>query len=617
MTAAKGFTPELKADVINLHKKYNFSEDEYDVFKLNNQGQWDADQLLAFKDFLEKEDARKQKVAARSGPSGDGKKRKPALLGAGLNSIMQHQLNLALGRTAAVARTAETHTPYPKRLRDVRDDLAGTPARGTPDPPPKPMRISLMKSVNEGNLEKPAPTDRPVKLEVLGDSMLWTGKRRGAYSWMDESLEERATHRDAQLVAMEAAVVAAMRERHQSADQEEELLTGTVGVPTQSEAVLCGRVVCEGLEGRLNERSILLEGSRASSMGARVQLSVQGCPHVAAFPGQIVGVVGRSGMAGTTFHARDFLPGLPLPAPPAEGSSGAAPQQQEALHALVLAGPYCLRDGLDFTPLEQALEHAVRERPQVLVLVGPFLDAGNQKVSSGDTTLPGEDDPVSFEELYAQHLLPLLERGLAPLRGGARPTEVLLVPSLEEVLCFHPLPQPPLDVSLAPVLQGTADGPRNLERLRKLGVQFLPNPAHVRINGVQVSITSADALSPLLRELVLRPEGKKIEEALRLLLYQRSLLPVVPRDPPQVSEIRSAAFQFPDQDRLPEVCIFPSAMGFHGSVVENTVFVNPGSLCRPAALGSFAELWLAPPKRHGSLRERARVDIQKVNETPK
>lgn len=342
-------------------------------------------------------------------------------------------------------------------------------------------------------------------------------------------------------------------------------------------------------------------------MGARVQLNSQECQQVAAFPGQIVGVLGRTGMAGTTFHARQFLPGLP---PPVASTT----LQTESLHTVVLAGPYCLRNGLDFTPLEQALEHAARERPQVLILLGPFLEAGNTKVTSGDTTLPGEDDPVSFEDLYAQHLLPLLERCLAPLCRG-RQTEVLVVPSLEEVLCSHPLPQPPLDVALGPHLQNTQSGTRSLDRLKSLGVKFLPNPAFVRINGVQVCLTSADAVTPLLRELVLRPAGNKIEEALRLLLHQRTLFPVVPRDPPQVSERRSDALNFPDQDRLPDVCIFPSAVGTaNGTVVESTVFVNPGSLCRPAALGSFAELWLAPPKAGANLRQRARVDIQKVNE---
>ena len=80
-----------------------------------------------------------------------------------------------------------------------------------------------------------------------------------------------------------------------------------------------------------------------------------------------------------------------------------------------------------------------------------------------------------------------------------------------------------------------------------------------RLACIEVSATSADAISPLLREVVLRPEGRKIEEAhgpvegnhcrnqlhaaccqaLHLLLKQRCLFPVVPRDPPQVYRSKS------------------------------------------------------------------------------
>ena len=50
------------------------------------------------------------------------------------------------------------------------------------------------------------------------------------------------------------------------------------------EVVLCGRIACEGLEGKLNERSLLLEG-RASAGGASTRLSVSECPAVSVFPG--------------------------------------------------------------------------------------------------------------------------------------------------------------------------------------------------------------------------------------------------------------------------------------------------------------------------------------------
>ncbi|CAE8639127.1 unnamed protein product, partial [Polarella glacialis] len=195
-------------------------------------------------------------------------------------------------------------TPNPKRMREA-DILseAGMPARGTPDPPPKHLQVSLKSSVNVGNLEKPSLSSA-ASFQLLGNSELWTGTRQGAYTWMDEALPDRAARRDEQLQEMEGLVVAAVQARRTG---EGVAAVGTVGVPSQAETVLCGRIVCEGLEGRLNERSMLLEGSRASSNGARVQLNVAECQRLAAFPGQIVGVLGRSGMAGTTFHARDFV----------------------------------------------------------------------------------------------------------------------------------------------------------------------------------------------------------------------------------------------------------------------------------------------------------------------
>ncbi|CAK0868470.1 unnamed protein product, partial [Prorocentrum cordatum] len=469
------------------------------------------------------------------------------------------------------------------RLEAAADGLGPGPrsagGAGLDSPPPvrRPQyRFTPKSSVSDGSSgdekhedAKGAPLP-PAEVRLLGDPALWSGKRQGAYSWMDESLEDRTAARDRRLSTLEGHIVAALQARPGG----EGIAVGQVGVPSQAEVAMCGRIVCEGLDGRLNERSLLLEGSRAAAKGARVQLSVADCASLAAFPGQIVGVVGRSGgMMGTTFHAKELIPGIP-PAP-------VAAKNERPVRMLVAAGPFCLRDGLDYAPLEQqVLEHAASQRPQVLVLMGPFLDAGNQKVLSGETCLPGSDEPCPYEEFYERRLLPLLRRGLAPLRQG---------PSPVEVLCFHPMPQPPLDTALEPLGLGDA-----LQPLRRLGVKFLPNPAHVQVNGLRVSLTSADALTPVLREIVLRPpQGKKIEEAHRLLLRQRSLFPAVPRDPAQVSEARSGALDFPDLLE-PDVCIFPSLSGTPtGAFVDSSVFVNPGSLCRPAALGTFADLRVA------------------------
>jgi len=594
------FPADAQAKVLELHSRFQFDKDNLEVFDLNH-GELTVEKLGAFESLLEQEARTKaKKVGVKSLDSAPAKRKLPP-------AALPSELSAMLG--GALAVEVQKVQPEPKRVKDdsqadvqvsqvpdAKEPVPKEPASSSPDRARRPLEVSLKKSVNSDIVLLASDKSQPVTIEVLGDkTILETGsKRRAAYAWMDEPLNERKETHDTRLQAFGAKVASAVQARHPDAN----LSVGTIGVPVQSEVVLSGRVVCEGLEGRLNERSILLEGCRDDGSISRVQLNVGNCESVTAFPGQIVGVVGRSGMSGANFHARDFIAGLP-PTPPAP-----AKDTERPLHMLVAAGPYCLRDSLDYAPLEQLLQHAARKQPQILVLLGPFVDAANVKVSSGNTVLPGEQEPRSYEEIYRNHVLPLLYRGIQPLRQSAQPTQVLIVPSLDEVLCFHPLPQPPLDTALSL-------GVAAFEPLRRLGVHFVSNPSHIQVCGMRLSLSSADALSPVLRELVLRPQRKKIEEALQMLIHQRTFFPAFPRDPGHVSEARSGAFDFPD-DVAPDVVIFPSQMGTpSGTFIGGTAFINPGVLCR-ATLGTFAEVWTKPREKgvSGGIEGRMRVDIQ-------
>lgn len=48
-----------------------------------------------------------------------------------------------------------------------------------------------------------------------------------------------------------------------------------------------GRIVSEAETGALNEQSVLLEGSREASAGARVRLDLSHLPSYRLFPGQV------------------------------------------------------------------------------------------------------------------------------------------------------------------------------------------------------------------------------------------------------------------------------------------------------------------------------------------
>lgn len=600
---------ECRAGLAELHKKIGFTEDHMETFQINH-GQLTLDTLPSFEEAVAKEmKSAGNAPKPRRGSFGGAPAKRPRTSFVPLASSVGTVLGRPVGQRGGLSLLQEI-SPQQLKNSQALDDGRDMADVRTPERSPQKavqVEVTLKASLNANlDIQRAAFGGNvvPARVELLGARSLWSGPKGEAYRWMGESLEDRAASRDQRLAALEPQLVEAMRKRH----ADEEVAVGTIGVPSQAETILCGRVVCEGLEGRLNERSMLLEGSQASSRGARVQLNLSTCASVAAFPGQLVSVLGRSGMTGTTFHARDFIPGIPMPPP-----SVVTTQQQTQL--LVLSGPFCLRAGLDYTPLRQGLEYAKTVGSQVVVLCGPFVDCANNLVVEGDLQVEGAFEPCSLQEFYADHVLPVLTQSLAGLRRARPSTQVLIVPSLDEALCFHPLPQPPLDTVLAPVV-----GSEALDELRSLDVTFLPNPAHLRINGTRVSITSTDALSPILRSgLVLRPEERKIEQALRLLQQQGGLFPVLPREPAQVCEARAAALDFPEDGGLPDICIFPSMSGTPaGTVVDGRVFVNPGTVCRPAALGTVAELFLVPaaPTEEASkvpLSERLRVDIQALS----
>jgi len=625
-----GFPPDGQTKLLELYTKYHFDDAAVECFTIN-AGKLVTANLKEFQMFLENDAAetasKALKLTAPKRPrvSDPGRKRPlpPVVtpnktLPPGVSAAFSGSKTLPPGVSAAFGGAGiQTAVPDPKRLRAENADVVGNAVNTTAlgigaAKTPEPVKVSLKSSLNDKLVVPPIGTQsNPVALELLGESSLWLDAKGGAYTWMDESIEDRAAAHDMRLASFEGPMLEVMHQIH----ADEDITVGTIGVPTQQEVMLCGRIACEGLEGKLNERSLLLEGTKASSNGARVQLNVAECPRIAAFPGQIVSVLGRSGSSGATFHAKEFLTGLPHTVRSTTGVLADLTSHQEAapIHAVVAAGPFCTRDSLDYSPLEKLLEYAAQVRPQVLIIVGPFLAADNVKVASGDTTFPGEEAPCSFEDFYAELVLPTLRNGVEELKRQSPFTEVCILSSTEDVMCLHPFPQPPLDISLA-----TSRGDPHLEHLRRLGVRFLPNPSHLLLAGLRVSICSADALKPIMSEIVLRPAekgAKRLEEAYRLLLQQRTLFPVLPTDPAQVAETRAMALDFPD-GALPDVCIFPSQLfgGASATFVDNSVFVNPGLLCR-AAVDTFAELWITPPSKdaHDSpLRERTRVDIQKL-----
>ncbi len=174
-----------------------------------------------------------------------------------------------------------------------------------------------------------------------------------------------------------------------------------VAAAAQQPSLFVGRICCDAEGGRLNPQSLLLEGSQRSSGGARVRLDVSRLPSFRLFPGQVVALRGTN-PSGHCVVAAQLLPGLAAPparTPLAELAAFASATGRRGQSLVVAAGPFSSSEDLEYVPLAALLDYCAAQAPppDVLLLLGPFVDAEHPLVKGG---LLDE----SFEELYASRV---------------------------------------------------------------------------------------------------------------------------------------------------------------------------------------------------------------------
>ncbi|MEW5314839.1 MAG: hypothetical protein WDW38_006308 [Sanguina aurantia] len=246
----------------------------------------------------------------------------------------------------------------------------------------------------------PAAAAAGVVLLELGEPLA-----RGRHRFMMETLDTKVSAIDERISDFSLALRSAL-----PASEAEAVRGSSVATILQEAEWVVGRVVCEAEGSALNPQSLLLEGGRESSGGARVRLDVGGLPSYRLFPGQVVAVKGVN-PSGSTFIAQHIITHLP-PAPhtssdaaassnaaasspaaatgaPVTGPAAAPSQAQAegcaaaAMSVVVAAGPFTTSEDLSFQPLSDLLAYCAEQAPDTLLLVGPFLDVEHPLVSCG------------------------------------------------------------------------------------------------------------------------------------------------------------------------------------------------------------------------------------------
>ncbi|WAR20337.1 DPOA2-like protein [Mya arenaria] len=177
-----------------------------------------------------------------------------------------------------------------------------------------------------------------------------------------------------------------------------------VALPTQEEVTIVGRICCDS-NGKLNAKSVVLEGSIDMSSGKMIPVDLSQLKEFALFPGQMVAMTGHNS-TGQKFVASKLLESVPLPLPEIKTSQ----ENASRLSLLVAAGPFSTSDSLSYEPLSDLVEQIRIVRPDVCILNGnctlPFEEIFQSKIEEIAQATENEEMCIDYEKFPASGFMP-------------------------------------------------------------------------------------------------------------------------------------------------------------------------------------------------------------------
>ena len=390
-----------------------------------------------------------------------------------------------------------------------------------------------------------------------------------------------------------------------------------LGMPSPDMVWVCGRVVCDASEGRINKQSVMLEGSRREARYL-VKLDLTDLSAYSLFPGQVVLVEGVNA-SGRVMVAKRLVEGFPADCPTTtperllEYHHSTMFQGGQALKVVTAAGPFTTSDSLRYDPLEDLLSLVLTQKPDVLVLMGPFVDVTQPLLAGGDIMIDADEDEESvqtgavngssYEVVFIKKIRGALE-ALFNMEAdhGTIATNIILVPSLNDAHHECVFPQPPFGdrdrvdseiFSGQPL--GVLDIPFSRENDIRKRVHLMPNPCMFRVNEVLFGVTSTDALFSLSSDEVSQNIGtNRLDRLAAHLLQQQSFAPQFPAPANVTAQLDLRYAKHWHMKTSPDVLIAPSKLAYMAREVVGTLVVNPGHLTKGSNGGTYAELNIHP-----------------------
>uniref|UniRef100_A0A3Q1IDV8 DNA polymerase alpha subunit B n=1 Tax=Anabas testudineus TaxID=64144 RepID=A0A3Q1IDV8_ANATE len=313
-----------------------------------------------------------------------------------------------------------------------------------------------------------------------------------------------------------------------------------VSLPAQDRITVLGQVCCDS-NGKLNAQSVLLEAGPEQG-GQQVPVDLSELKEYSLFPGQVVvmegmNTTGRKLMASKLYEVKP-------------------------VNVLVACGPFTPSDSLTFDPLLDLISVIVRDRPDVCLLLGPFVDSKHEQIEKAQVT-------ETFEAIFSRCIESIVD---GTKSVGCR---LVFVPSQRDIHHHFIYPQPPFTLP-------------NISKDQR--VTLVPDPCTLLIDGVTFGLTSTDILFHMGAEEISCGTGSdRFSRILKHMLTQRSYYPLYP--PVEEVNMDYEKFQsFGQMPLTPDVLIIPSELRYFVKDVVGCVCVNPGRLTKGQVGGTYSRL---------------------------
>jgi DNA polymerase alpha subunit B len=281
------------------------------------------------------------------------------------------------------------------------------------------------------------------------------------------------------------------------------------------------------------------------------------------------------------------------------------------------AGPFTTSDNLDYQPLQDLLVKVLQSKPDVLILVGPFVDITQPLLKTGAVQLrnnadeeeeegPGETHGASYEMVFVEKVVRDCLKSLFESEqdfGGVLPTQIVLVPSLNDAHHEFVFPQPPfgdrhsLKTEYFQEALGVLDVPYSRPNDPKRRVHLMSNPCMFKVNEVLIGVCSNDTLFSLSSDEVSQNiEGNRLARLYAHLLQQQSFCPQFPAPQSSTAQYDLRHSRHWEFETRPDVLVLPSRLAALAKDVFGTLVVNPGALTRGVGGGTYAQMDIHPLK---------------------